>query len=159
PLRFANGSTAMLFSGEVDGVILSDTRWKKVKELITIARAATTKANTSRDLSRRLIGRITSDSCFHLLLRLSFSGTCGLPRFSLQRLKRCGRRPCFTSHSPKSCKHGCQWGYCAKSSATGADKRMCPGSPQSSTRCVTLIPDPAKFALSLTSMILLTGPL
>jgi len=35
-LRFSNGRTAMLFSGiKVDGVILSDTRWKKVKELIT----------------------------------------------------------------------------------------------------------------------------
>src|SRR6266404_2686807 len=70
-------------SGGVDGVILGDTRWKKVKELITIARAATTKASTSRDLGSRgrLTGRTMSDSCFHLLLRLSFSGTCGLPRF------------------------------------------------------------------------------
>src|SRR4029077_5191747 len=152
---------AMLFSAEVDGVILSDTRWKKVKELITIARAVTTKVSTSRDLGRRggLAGRTLSSSCFHLLLRLSFSGTCGLPRFSLQRLNRCKRSPCFTSHSPKSCKHGCQWGECAKSSAICADKRMCPASPQSSTRCATLIPDPAKFVLSLTSEILLTGPL
>src|SRR2546429_1142965 len=98
-----------------------------------------------------------SDSCFHLLLRLSFSGTCGLPRFSLQRLNRCKRSPCFTSHSPKSCKHGCQWRYCAKYSATCADKRMCPASPQSSTRCATFIPDPAKFVLSLTSVTRLTG--
>src|SRR6266513_2284378 len=100
-----------------------------------------------------------SDSCFHLLLRLSFSGTCGLPRFSLQRLKRCRRSPCFTSHSPKSCKHGCQWRYCAKSSETCVDKRMCPASLQSSTSCATLIRDLAKFVLSLASVILLTGPL
>src|SRR5437762_13888505 len=90
-------------SGEVDGVILSDTRWKKVKGLITIARAATTKASTSRDLSRggRLTGRTMSDRRFHLLVRLSFSGTCGLPRFSLYLFKRhsCSRR--FTSHLPK----------------------------------------------------------
>src|SRR5216110_2172891 len=172
-LRFSKGRTAILFSGiktapllavssgEVDGVILSDTRWKKVKELITIARAATTKASTNRDLGRRgrLTGRTMSDSCFHLLLRLSFSGTCGLPRFSLQRLKRCRRSPCFTSHSPRSCRYGCQCRYCAKSSATCADKRMCPASLQSSTRCATLIPDPAKFVLSLTSLTRLTGPL
>src|SRR5258707_4489243 len=82
-LRFSNGSTAMLFSGiktvpllavpsgGVDGVILGDTRWKKVKELITIARVATTKVSTSRDLGRR--GRM-SDFCFHLLLRLRLPG-------------------------------------------------------------------------------------
>src|SRR5882724_11520520 len=172
-LKFSNGSTAMLFSGiktvallavpsgGVDGVILSDTRWKKVKELITIARAATAKASTSRDLGRRgrLTGRTMSDSCFHLLLRLSLSGTCGLPRFSLQRLNMCRRNPCFTSHSPRSCRYGCQCRYCAKSHATCPDKRICPASPQSSTRCATLIPDPAKFVLSLTSLTRLTGPL
>src|SRR5947207_2045917 len=147
-------------SGGVDGVILSDTRWKKVKELINIARAATTKASTSKDLGRRgrLTGRIMSDPRFHLLLRLSFSGTRGLPRFSLQKLNRCRRSPCFTSHSPKSCNQGCQWRDCAKSSATCADKRICSASPQSSTPGGTLIPDPAKFVLSLTSVILLTGP-
>src|SRR5260370_2524774 len=82
-------------SGRVDGVIHSDTRWKKVKDLTTIARAATTKASTTRDLGRRgrLTGRTMSDSCFHLLLRLSFSGTCGLPRFSLQRLNKVQAQP------------------------------------------------------------------
>src|SRR6185437_3657188 len=100
-----------------------------------------------------------SHSCFHLLLRLSFPGTCGLPRFSLQRLNKCRRSPCFTSHLPRLCRYGCQSRYCAKSSTTCADKRMCPASPQSSTRCATLIPDPTKFVLSLTSVILLTGPL
>src|SRR5438874_6982091 len=116
-------------------VIHSDTRWKKVKELITIARAATTKASTSRDLGRqgRLTGRTMSDSCFHFLLRLSLSGISGLPRLSLQRLNKCRRSPCFTSHSPRSCRYGCQCRYCAKSSARCADKRMCPASPQSST--------------------------
>src|SRR5204862_2216808 len=82
PLKFSKGRMAMLFSGiktatlpavptgGVDEVILSDTRWKKVKELITTARAATTKVSTSRDLGRRgrLTGRTMSDSCSHLLL-------------------------------------------------------------------------------------------
>src|SRR5260370_3031209 len=134
-LRFSNGRTATLFSGikpvpllavpsgGVDGVILSDTRWKKVKELITIARAATTKPSTSRDLGHRgrLTGRTMSDSCFHLLLRLNFSGACELPRFSLQRLNRCKRSPCFTSHSPKLCNHGCQWRYIHYSYRTRLD--------------------------------------
>ncbi len=39
------------------------------------------------------------------------------------------------------------------------DKRMCPASPQSSTRCATLIPDPTMLVLSLTSVTRLTGPL
>src|SRR6266498_1830259 len=78
-MLFSGIKTAPLLavsSGGVDRVILSDTRWKKVKELITIARAATTKASTSRDLGRRgrLTGRTMSDSCFHLLLRLNLSG-------------------------------------------------------------------------------------
>src|SRR5258708_12382699 len=74
-LRFSNGSTAMLFSGiktvpllavpsgGVDRVILGDTRWKKVKELITIARVATTKVRTTRDLAHppRLTDRPPSD--------------------------------------------------------------------------------------------------
>src|SRR5260370_7869273 len=85
-LRFSNGRTATLFSGiktvpllavpsgGVDGVILSDTRWKKVKELITIARAATTKPSTSRDLGDQgsLTGRTISHPPFPLLLRLTF---------------------------------------------------------------------------------------
>src|SRR4029453_11988215 len=106
-------------SGGVDGIILSETRWKKVKELISKARAATTKPSTSRDLGRRgrLTGRTMSHSCFHLVLRLSFSGTCGLPRFSLQRLKRCRRNPYFTSHSPRSCRYGRQCPYSPKLSA------------------------------------------
>src|SRR5258708_28638778 len=80
-LRFSNGSTAMLFSGiktvpllavssgGVDGVILGDTRCKKVKELITIARVQTTKVSTSRDLHHqcRLTGRNKSAFCFHPL--------------------------------------------------------------------------------------------
>jgi len=83
--------------------------------------------------------------------------TWGLPRLSLWRLKRCRRSPCFTSHSPRSCKHGCQCRYWHRSSATCPDKRMCPASAQSSTRCATFIPDPAKFVLSLTSVTHLTG--
>ena len=163
-MLFSGIETAPLLAvsaGGVDRVILSDTCWKKVKELITIARAATTKAITSRALGHRgrLTERTTSHSCFHLLLRLSFSGTCGLPRFSLQRLKRCSRNPYFTSHSPKSCRYGCQCRYSAKSSATCADKRICPASPQSSTRWATLSPVPVRLILSLISATRLTGPL
>jgi len=47
----------------------------------------------------------------------------------------------------------------ARCSATCADKRMCPASTAIKHSLRTLIPDPAKFVLSLTSMILLTGPL
>src|SRR5207245_11576234 len=96
-------------SADVDGG--ADTRWKKVKELITIARAATTKAITSRDLGRRgrLTGRTMSDSCFHLLLRLSLSGTCGLPRFSLQMLNTCRRNPCFRSEERRVGKGTRSW--------------------------------------------------
>ena len=36
---------------------------------------------------------------------------------------------------------------------------MCPASPQSITRCAILIPAPATFARSFTSMTPLTGPL
>jgi len=62
-LRFSNGSTAMLFSdqpalasrplGGVDEVNSRDTRWKRVKELITIARVATTKVKYQQGLGRR----------------------------------------------------------------------------------------------------------
>src|SRR5947208_5770959 len=93
----------------VDG----DARWKKIKELITRAIVDTSKVTISAILGQRgaLIGRTpTPDACF-LFLRLSFSGTCGLPRLSLYMLKRCKRRPCFTSHSPRSCKHGFQCRY------------------------------------------------
>src|SRR5436309_10172781 len=169
-LRFSNGRTAMLFSGTRTVALLAvssergdavgdDARLKKIKELATRATADTTKATTSRGFGHRgLTGRTTAGLCFHLP-RLSFSGTCGLPRLSLWRLKRCSLRPCFTSHSPRSCKYGCQCRYSAKSAATCPDKRICPASPQSSTLCATFIPDPAKFVLSLTSVTRLTGPL
>src|SRR6184192_1137353 len=99
-LRFSNGRTAMLFSGTRTVALLAvssergdavgdDARLKKIKELATRATADTTKATTSRGFGHRgLTGRTPAGLCFHLP-RLSFSGTCGLPRLSLWRLKRC----------------------------------------------------------------------
>src|SRR5882724_1267477 len=94
-LRFSNGRTAMLLSGTRTAALLAvssergdavgdDARLKKIKELATRATADTTKATTSRGFGHRggLTGRTTADLCFHLP-RLSFSGTCGLPRPSL----------------------------------------------------------------------------
>jgi hypothetical protein len=87
----------MLFSGKADatavaiavalgeaGVVVGDARWKKVKELITKAKAATTNAAAIRSFGHRgaLIWRTASDSFFRPL-RFSLSGTCGLPRLSL----------------------------------------------------------------------------
>src|SRR6266487_3406474 len=95
-LRFSNGRTAMLFSGtrivallavssERDDVVGGDdARLKKTKELATRAPADTTKATISRGFGHRggLTRRTKAGLCFHLP-RLSFSGTCGLPRPSL----------------------------------------------------------------------------
>src|SRR5205823_2887366 len=128
----------------------------KIRELITRATADKSKATVSAILGHWSV--LTPGACFHLLL-LSFSGTWELPRLSLWRLKRCRRSPYLTSYSPRSCKHGCQCRYWHKSSATCADKRICPASPQSSTRCATLIPEPAMFVFSLTSVTRLFGPL
>src|SRR5437588_819943 len=75
------------------------------------------------------------------------------------KVKQVQAQAVFHSHSPKSCKYGCQCRYWARSSATCPDKRICPASLQSSTRCATLIPDPPMFVLSLTSVTQLTGPL
>src|SRR5437667_3489852 len=72
------------------------------------ATAKTSKTAVSTYLGQRgvMTGRmLTPDVCFHLLPRLSLSGRCGLPRLSLQRLTRCSLSPCFTSHSPRSCKY------------------------------------------------------
>ena len=145
-----------------DCAIVGELRRKKIEKLIAKARADTNKAATSARFCQRgtLSGRTSApDACFHLFPRLSFSGTRGLPRPSLQRLNRCRRSPCFTSHSPRSCKCGCQCRYWHKSSATCPDKRICPASPQSSTRCATLSPAPAMFVSSLTSLTGVTGPL
>ena len=46
-----------------------------------------------------------------------------------------------------------------KSSATCCERRMCPVSPQSITRCAMLIPAPAMLVRPLTSVTSLTGPL
>src|SRR5207247_8549845 len=119
-------------------VVVGGARLKKIRELITKATTDPRKAIVSAALGQRgALIEWTVDVCFHLFLRLSFSGTWELPRLSLWRLKRCRRSPYLTSYSPRSCKHGCQCRYWHKSSATCADKRICPASPQSSTRCAT----------------------
>src|SRR5260370_30619029 len=113
-LRFSKGRTATLFSGMGTGTLLvaagdmvdvisRDGLWKKIKELIIRARAEPAKATESRNFGNRgwLTGRTGAESCFHLR-RLRFLGTSGLPRPSLQRLNKCRRRACFTSHSPRS---------------------------------------------------------
>src|SRR5207249_5941773 len=148
-------------SGGADVIFGDVARWKRNDELITraIVDASKTAVSTYLVQLRALSGRTATASCLHLRRRLSFSGICGLPRPSLWRLNTCKRRPCFTSHSPRSCRFGCQCRYSAKSSATCLDKRMCPASPQSITRWATLIPDPAMLVLSLTSLTRLTEPL
>jgi hypothetical protein len=148
----ASGAGILVLSGKA--------RWKRIKELIARAAADTTKVTTSANLGEPgdVIGR-TAEVCFDPFPRLSLLGTCGLPRSSLYKLNTCKRSPCFTSHSPRSCKCGCHCPYSDRSSATCRDKRICPASPQSITRWATLIPDPAMFVLSLTSVTRLTGPL
>jgi len=54
-------------------------------------------------------------------------------------INRCSLSPCFTSHSPRSCKCGCHCRYWAKYLPLYARQRICPASPQSMTRCATLI--------------------
>src|SRR5206468_6223921 len=95
-LRFSNGRTATLFSGiaasalaalvlGVDAMVARvGGRWKKINELISRATADTPTAANNRNFGDRggPIERSASDACFHLR-RLSFSGTCGLPRLSL----------------------------------------------------------------------------
>src|SRR5438876_205278 len=94
-LRFSKGRMATLFSGIGTGtllvvagdmvdVIARDGLWKKIKELITKARAEPAKATNSSNFGNLswVTGRTGAESCFHLL-RLSFSGRRGLPRLSL----------------------------------------------------------------------------
>src|SRR5262249_45245114 len=88
-------------------VVGGEARRKSIEKLIAKPIADASRAAISTNLGQRgaLIGRTTApDACFHLLPRLSFSGRCGLPRLSLQRLTKCSLSPYFTSHSPKSCK-------------------------------------------------------
>lgn len=69
------------------------------------------------------------------------------------------RTPCFTSHSPRSCRCDFQSRYSARSSAARLERRICPASPQSITRWAILIPAPATLERSFTSNNPLTGPL
>src|SRR5438552_17424162 len=172
-LKCSKGRTAILFSGigaatllavapgGADVIFGNVARWKRNDELITraIIDASKTAVSTYLVQLRAPTGRTATASCLHLRRRLSFSGICGLPRPSLWRLNTCKRRPCFTSHSPRSCKYGRQWRYSDRLLAICRDHRMCPASPQSITRWAILIPDPAMLVLSLTSLTRLTGPL
>ena len=47
--------------------------------------------------------------------------------------------------SPRSCRSGRQCSYSSRSSATCLERRMCPASPQSITRCAMLIPAPGEI--------------
>src|SRR5206468_12311609 len=120
----------MLFSGignptaaafpEEERATAGEPRREKTEKLIAKATAETSKTAVSTYLGQRgvMTGRmLTPDVCFHLLPRLSLSGRCGLPRLSLYKLTRFSLTPCFTSHSPSSCKYGCQCRYWVKSSA------------------------------------------
>src|SRR5205809_4453068 len=119
-LRFSNGSTAILFSGIETATLpsadtclmLGDSRRRKIETVIANATAETSEAAVSRNFGDQggLTGRGEAAFCFHLR-RLSLSGICELPRPFLQRLNKCRRSPCFTSHSPRSCKYGCQCRY------------------------------------------------
>ena len=84
----------MLFSGIKSAVvplagtsaIRGDIGRRKIELLTANATTDTSKATMSAYLGQRgaLTGlTLTPDACFHLLLRLSFSGSCGLPRLSL----------------------------------------------------------------------------
>src|SRR5206468_11715655 len=107
----------MLFSGignptaaafpEEERATAGEPRREKTEKLIAKTTAETSKTAVSTYLGQRRVmtGRtLTPDARFHLLIRLSFSGRCGLPRLSLCRLTRCNRNPYFTSHSPRSCR-------------------------------------------------------
>src|SRR5207244_9878022 len=90
-LRFSNGSTAMLFSAigsptsaafpEEECATAGEPRRYKTEKLIAKATAETSKIAVSTYLGQPgvMTGRtLTPDVCFHLLLRLSLSGRCGL---------------------------------------------------------------------------------
>src|SRR5437762_6303378 len=158
-LKFSKGRTAILFSGigaatllavapgGADVIFGNVARWKRNDELIkrAIVDASKTAVSTYLVQLRALSGRTATASCLHLRRRLSFSGICGLPRPSLWRLNTGKRRPCFTSHSPRSCKYGRQCGYSDRSSATSRDEGMRPPPPQTIARWPTCIPDAAPY--------------
>ena len=83
--------------------------------------------------------------------RMILPGDLELPNPSPKKFARATRTPCFSSTSPRSCKHGCHSLCCARSSAIRLERRMWPASPQSMTRCAILIPAPAIFDRSFTS--------
>ena len=78
----------MLFSGtKVTGLVVWTTvpRRERMEKLIARATADKSKAAMSTNFDQRaaLIGWIDTPAFFHLLPRLNFSGTAGLPRPSL----------------------------------------------------------------------------
>src|SRR5947207_2943716 len=93
-------------SGRVDGVILSDIRWKKVKELTTIASAATTKASTTRDLGRR--GRRTMNPHSQPNMRMISQGSAYFQRASHRLLRTAEKKECH----PVSSRHSDEFARC-----------------------------------------------
>src|SRR2546430_874892 len=80
-----------------------DERRNQMAKLRASAASAKVKVRSKVHFGQRSrsTGRIGASS-FHRFPRLNFCGVERLPIPSLQRLKRCSRSPCFTSHSPKS---------------------------------------------------------
>src|SRR5207244_11326229 len=80
----AVGQTVVLVSGRAEMAGGGDVRWEKINELIKRATADTSRAAISAILGQpgEAIRR-TADACLNPSPRLSFPGTCGLPRFSL----------------------------------------------------------------------------
>ena len=118
-LKFSNGNTAMLVAGtpvftvvpEFPGSCRCTLRRRKIDKL-KASEPAANKMITMNGIfgqGSAITGRIAARAAgFHLLLRLNFAGGTEFPRPSLHRLKTFSRSPCFTSHSPKSCKYGRQ---------------------------------------------------
>src|ERR1043166_5378861 len=113
----AKGRTAMLFSGTIGAAKVDDfpipelanleaERCEKSRAVATTV-AATIINPTNSDRGFMPDPEIGTDS-FLGLPDLNLPGSSGLPSSSVWRFTTWSRTPCFTSHSPRSCKYGCQ---------------------------------------------------
>src|SRR5260370_41567054 len=98
----------MLFLGIKSDVDVSNSpagRRNQMAKLSASAVAAKIKAAIGVHFGQRgtETGR-TGLVSFQRLRYLNFCGGARLPIPFLQRLKRCRRKPCLTSHSPRSCR-------------------------------------------------------
>src|SRR5438477_4926939 len=98
--------TATIAGNPKEVSAVDEARRKEIKNVLVSANAASRRAATSANFSQRngRTGRTGVPPFFHLCPRFSFSGIAGLPRSSLYRLTRLSLSPCFTYHSPRSCK-------------------------------------------------------